>query len=800
MAPANPGYSEKVIEVRLSILGDIAREQTTFLTTSDLSTRLADLWNGVLADDFVFSFRNSLEVEAFNSLQSKYYSLEWELQNDMKSWLNNAEIKLKMSEAISDLENLFQSITVELRKHLTEKAENVKTCLMDYFRYSYLQEIIIQWRPSKLNQLDLAVEQQKIEGKASLFSIKEARRVEILLTETWSERYVHIKNKATTLAYELKGKEVTDAKLEREFNTIWVSVVNSLATKSEGEELRMDLLMEQILFERFHAHGNFLRDELKRHPLHTPLKHESLENSITVDDVRMEHISLKIILKGKVQFLFGISKPGKELHTKQETVVLTGRILQEISTYLKGLPNREMKFQKAHAREVIQKIVEKIDTFNQDDDSIFKILPTYVVKLAVHVSRHCVMVFSRMQSEYNKKHSVMAKVENYKYTAWSSFKNIVIQSTEEVMAGDILCTRLKEIIKETVKKEIPINCVREVLDDFQMSKHTLILKILKDLACKENFIDYLTYIYDAKDFALSWITEYTNEKMFSRTHRSGMSRYAELTTSHIRRIIRCISKSVEHATYEVKGREGRTMALWIDKFCQKVSEEIAVPRSILKQVSGRQVVDFSNLQEIILDQLYQSVEAYLVNDFEKETEYSVDWHGTPPPRQVLDQIWGCPEQCPFCKEPCAIRTTDHYAHYGECHYCVQHRPKGIVGFIWRMNGEFQLHHTCCSYDVQLKTSCFSCRACSFKCRDSGRCSTTGDDKVYHNFIEYKTYLPAWDICPDPTNSVSKYWMWFMVTYQSQLVDRYGVKLPDIPNSWKSITKEEALDDLYKIHN
>lgn len=812
MAPANPGYSEKVDAVRLSLLAEITKSQKTFLTTSDFSIRLADLWNGVLVDDFVFSFRNSLEVKAYNNLQSTYYTLEWKLQNELRTWLQKAEIKLKMCETVDDLENCFQLIVINLSDVLASKAEEIKTSLKNYFENSNLQDIIIQWQQSKLNQLNFAIEQQQNEGKTELLSVKEARRVEILQTQKWSKHEIHIMNKAAELSEKLKGKEVTDVELEQRFDSMWGTMVHELATKSADKEHKMDLLMEQILRNRFHAHGNILRSELERHPLNVPPEHTSLEDSITLDDVMKNHISLKRNLWESMKKLVGVNNP--ELQARRKTVLITGGILQKVSSYFKDLSNLDtpVKFQKSHATDVIQILVETINAYNKNahmsEEYTFTILPEYVVKLAVHVSRHCVQVFTLMQFEYNKKHGVKAKLADYKKTAWSLFKNMVKQSTEEVMAGDLLCTEVKGIIEKAVKKEIPRKCVDEVLRDFQMTKYYLIVKMMDDLASKGNFKEYESYINNAKEFTLKWITQYTNEKMFCKQDESGMSRYAEITTSHIGRIIRCIAKSVEHATSEVKGLRGLRMPLWIDKFCKRVSEEVAIPISTLKHVSAREVVDFLNLQRIILDQLDKSVKANLVEVFTNETEYTVIWDGVQPAQQILDKIWGCPEQCPFCKEPCADTTFDHYSKSGRSHLCVQHRPAGIGGGRWDSDNVIdgirvrkdQLLHDICNYTIQRKNIVFNCRDCNFKCRDSGKCTTTGTNWVYHKYLECKTYLPSWDIAPDPTNNVSKYWMWFMMIYQSQLKDLYQAQLPDIPGSWSSITKDDALADLRKIHN
>ncbi|XP_041461165.1 interferon-induced very large GTPase 1-like [Lytechinus variegatus] len=790
MAPSNPDYSKTVGEVRLQLLWEIAKRKTTFLTASNLSIRLSDLWNGVLADDFVFSFRNSLEVKAYNSLQSKYYTLELELQSKIKSWSRTAENKLKTRETVGELDTCFKSLTIELNDVLTEKAAEIKTCLTDYFENCGMKEIIIQWEQSKLNQLNLTVEQQHNECKTDLFSIKEARLVEIEQVHKWAEHELSIMNKAIEMAYKFKGKKVSDAELLRNFDIMWMSMVKEFSTQATDKELRMDLVMEGILWERLGANGTFLKKELQLQPLESPLEHTSLESSITGDFVTKKHISLKKHLLARAyDTLVGDKSP--EFDARHKTMVLTSSILKEINGDLKGLTKHEVKFQTSHAKEVIHKLVEKIESHNKkaqtSEDCHFTILTNYVVKLAVHVSRHCVQVFTLMQIDYNNKHGVEAKLKNFRNAAWSLFKNEVKHSTEEVSAGDLLCTHLARIIHMEVRKETPGTCRDEVLRDFQLSKYYLMVKMMDDLAKKGNFKNFKSYITDAKEFALDWITKYTNEKMFSITDSIGMSRYAQITKSHVDRIIRCIAESVHHATAEVERKSGADMVLWIHTFCQRVSEEIAVPVSSLNLVTAREVRNFNNFQGIILDQLNE-IQSDLDKHFVLTTEHSVNWDGIPPSERILEKIWGCPEQCPFCNEPCADITPGHYELSGRSHMCVQHRPGGVAGLRWKGREhesarENELIIEGCNYFVQWQGMDFLCGACKYRCRHYGKCKTTESNKVYHSYKEYKTYLQDWDIAPDPTNSVSKYWMRFMAMYEYQLKDMYSAKLPDIPEPW-----------------
>ncbi|XP_041471206.1 interferon-induced very large GTPase 1-like [Lytechinus variegatus] len=291
MARANSAYSENVGALRSNMLGDIAKTQRTFLTTAGLSSRLASLWNRILDDDFVFRFRNSLEVKAYNCLKSKYYTLEWQLQNKLKSWLPTAERKMKICDTIECLEKTHKSFVVGLDKVLRGKAEEIETQLMDYFKRNNLQGIVKQWQQSELKQLTCAVEQQQKEGRTYLLSIKEARQVELVQTQKWSKHQTDILNKAVELADKLEGEEAT-VEVEKAFDIMWMSMVRDIATTTD-EKLKMDVVIEGILHKRFHAHRAILRDELKRHPLKNPLKETSLESSITADDERKEHIKLK---------------------------------------------------------------------------------------------------------------------------------------------------------------------------------------------------------------------------------------------------------------------------------------------------------------------------------------------------------------------------------------------------------------------------------------------------------------------------------------------------------------------------
>ncbi|CAG2206571.1 Interferon-induced very large GTPase 1 [Mytilus edulis] len=75
MAPINPGYCRRVEDIGSTILHEIALGRETYLTITDTMARIEDLWRGILKDDFVYSFRNSIEMKAYNDMEQKYQEL-----------------------------------------------------------------------------------------------------------------------------------------------------------------------------------------------------------------------------------------------------------------------------------------------------------------------------------------------------------------------------------------------------------------------------------------------------------------------------------------------------------------------------------------------------------------------------------------------------------------------------------------------------------------------------------------------------------------------------------------------------
>ncbi|KAK7884532.1 hypothetical protein WMY93_027655 [Mugilogobius chulae] len=84
MAPPNPGYSESVQELKSYILSKAAT--SSGVTLSQFKTKVKDLWNALLNENFVFSFRNTLEIQFIENLR---LTEEWILNSHAQFIKNN---------------------------------------------------------------------------------------------------------------------------------------------------------------------------------------------------------------------------------------------------------------------------------------------------------------------------------------------------------------------------------------------------------------------------------------------------------------------------------------------------------------------------------------------------------------------------------------------------------------------------------------------------------------------------------------------------------------------------------------
>ncbi|KAI2649431.1 Interferon-induced very large GTPase 1 [Labeo rohita] len=101
MAPPNPDYCENILELKQTILSHASKSDG--ITLTHLKDRIKDLWEALLNEQFVFSFKNSMEIMTYKKLETEYSKWTWSLRSAMLEIENKLHNKIE-NEAIHNLE------------------------------------------------------------------------------------------------------------------------------------------------------------------------------------------------------------------------------------------------------------------------------------------------------------------------------------------------------------------------------------------------------------------------------------------------------------------------------------------------------------------------------------------------------------------------------------------------------------------------------------------------------------------------------------------------------------------------
>jgi hypothetical protein len=142
MAPPNPAYSQNVQKLNQMILSSITPKNT--IKISEFKTRVEDLWKALLAENFVFSFKNTLEILAYRKLEARFADWTWRLRNKILDMENKLKIKIEHD---SNLQVQHSALMIEMKPEFDAVTKEMKK----FFEHENDKEILVQWR-SKIDK------------------------------------------------------------------------------------------------------------------------------------------------------------------------------------------------------------------------------------------------------------------------------------------------------------------------------------------------------------------------------------------------------------------------------------------------------------------------------------------------------------------------------------------------------------------------------------------------------------------------------------------------------------------------
>ena len=397
MAPVNPAYCEAAQKLRTKFL-QLSNMPGSLCTLQDFQLRLSTLWDAILKENFVFSFKNTLEVEAFSSLDSEYGKWSWRLQSCVIKW--ESEVNNALSSAdTQDLAVIQDEKIRSVRVEIDNVYEKIKVDFKAFFEDSppMLAGAVIKWRAQYDIQLENLKNAQKQKAVQYCKVLSDSIKAQEKVNDMKDTERKRIDGELKKLVFEMDikpdGAELKKEELEaieKEFDSRWEQWMKNIEKEHPLPDEHN--IHDQIIFcLRTHC-GLKKQDQLlvEKEKQKSISKRGQLPVSIKLDPEK--HLNV-----GKIQQMKSIFWSSDERVRKAEKA--TEIFLSEAQSLL--AEQKDTLYDDHHIVSIVRKLVQSIDAFESNEEKKFTFTADYRIDLIMEVAGHALDVFTQARSKKN---------------------------------------------------------------------------------------------------------------------------------------------------------------------------------------------------------------------------------------------------------------------------------------------------------------------------------------------------------------------------------------------------------------
>ncbi|XP_056308611.1 interferon-induced very large GTPase 1-like [Danio aesculapii] len=755
MAPPNPDYCENIQELKKTIMFHASKSQGMLLTHS--KDRINDLWEALLNERFVFSFKNSLEISAYRKLETEYGKWSWSLRNAM------IETEHKLHNQIEN-DTILEVKETDLKSKLKKTHEEVRNSMAHFFEKDSDAEILIQWKTSfeiKINEL-----QENI-VRVTKRKLNEVLQQRELRKDIDAQKINHentLLEKSKELALNLKQKANDEETLKREFDLFWEKSVTKIITDTPTvKDIDIMTDVSEIL-----------------HNLYESISVQKYNNIFSLQRKKSysDYVQLKKSsgFKGQCQDTFRLVKKGLGFDTlskedEAQIRLLVDNVVQQTDTMIQSFNISKMGYNISCIQQLTDYIKNRVSEHQKGAvNYVFK--NEFFMDLIFSIIQRAQETITGQHELFREANDPVIYFKKKREDYYSIFQKYCHGATSAAIFGEIICQKLKEPIEQSVYKktardladEMITNCVSLNGNRSNLEKH-----ILKTLAEEEDFGKYMEYIQNTKDYFKSFIRDevsrYISDK-FSISVLPKMKKNIELLQE---KIMNAAHQSTKHAQVN-SGDAG----LWLTSFTQQLSDQLIFSE---KDFSGVKHDNGDvNLLEDVINQELPDIMSKTSTGFSETYGEKLDVKFRPDEILIDHFCQCCWVQCPFCAATCTNTIEDHDGD----HSVPFHRVDGINGLSYFLTNNLSVD--ICT-NLVASDAVFICIKGIFLFKEYRQ---AGEDYA------------KWSITPDL--SELPYWKWFVWRFQEDLEKHYNETFQEnaeILTEWKNITKQDAIESLEK---
>ena len=785
MAPINIGYSECAQDLKQEILKLIKNHQK-FCTFEAFEKRIQDLWTAVLKENFVFSFKNTMEVVAYGELDLQYGEWCWKLQEVLQNQLFSCENRIKSCSKQDAIENIKNTCINDSIRSLNIKCNECHNELNSYIEKHEYAKIMAKWnfdyRQKLIEKKDMFTTTIK-EHCIRLFFKKENDRKNEEMQQQYEER---LREEITELVAELGPHKTADSgsvEISKMFDANWSKWISefrkTVTYLNYASDQVIDRYIESSLGNNFQSEYSSLMEKLEQQPLN------KTEGSLLFMPVNGKHI-IDVKTRTKPSWYNQISTwvgfgNSKYFPIAQEE---THNILRSIDRLIKSITETKKEGVTPDMPDwLLKELLKNITNFNISSES-FSFTSEYKLDMALVVCGYASKEFKQWTSKLKEQNDPILPLQKQKTKFLTIFTNKYLKVATEIAAANELCNSLIESIVNATVNKLHVSLVshlKTINGNFN-SKPGLKVQVLTDLAKQENFAAYKVYLVNSTTSYQQWTEKYISGLCNSEDDTEKSS-FEELAIQEMNQLLYTVTKAVETTDISIV-----SSTEWLDSFCSAIDGVIEIKKfdwiEDVKNVSSN-LDSISNFKNNLIKELKSKHSSETMFEKIHNKRSAICKRAA---SLLYDSVINtkCTTQCPFCSEQCDIINSDHLQHDPpKLHHVQVHRPQCVNRGTWYETNKLVLD--VCNNLVDSK-SCYLV--------------LLNKDPTGNTRIPYKDYQkehPEWDIPGESISDPPMYWMWFVAYFYKDLVTWSKAVETDIPETWKTITKSKAIDSLAQTY-
>ena len=764
MAPVNPNYGRGVQKVKESIITLMSSKQDFKLSVSQFRERVCNLWKATLKENFIFHFRNVIEVRAYAALDKKYFEESVKLMvTGMTNLKTKIDVDLGRCATREEREKKWWESEKEIWKEAAGLGKKMEIAMKDFFETNEDKATLEQWRENTMTKIKQMQENQKadvVKHCSATYHYLQSRQDVEDKKQSYENKLLQKAKKFINSAHDNVDAKKCLEEFEHEWKK-WIADIPACPEKKND----VNNEMARVLIDTNPALTAEMGTKLEKQNFQMlQFQKDTLDFEIKVTN--------ESILTRFYNYFFQ-KKPMESRIFNQEQLVCTTAVKSAL-TFATEKEKSRVRCTRNDLKSMYHKVVTTID--DESKKHKLKFRDSIKCDILLLAFAHAYDILERMETRYLEERDIRGELErNLRPGLERHFRNLCEKMGKEISAATSFVNVLQTKIESALNRIMGPAVAKEVLkfSKFQ-SKGQFHASILIELGKKGEFESYIPYLENPVEFLQKKLMESIENYCINESPASIIS----VLEREAAKIKNEVSAGILSANKKTK-IGGEKLNFWIHQYVKECSS-LEITKDMFKVAAIYE--DLKDI-EVFENKVRENIDKFLESLIKRGINRRIMKQWQPSPHdQLLNYMFGCQSCCPFCNGLCDQTIQNHPG----SHSTKSHRARGLSGY---RNIETQI---LCS---SICTNAVADEDARFKNPD-----TNWEFHYYSDYQSVNDYYKSWSIPPDKSFELSIYWQWFMAKFSKDLCEYYEVEEPEIPPTWKNRSFEEAEHDLRQEYN